>query len=136
MYEQYSKKVRYYFMHPKNMGEIKAKDLKKGEVLAIGEVGNPICGDVMKIFLKIKNDKIIDVKVKTFGCIAAIACSSITTEMARGKPIKEAKKISKRDASKKLGGLPPIKEHCSNLAADALHKAIENYEKGVVIKND
>ena len=122
------------FMHPKNMGEIKKKDLAKGEVLAIGKVGNPICGDVMEMYLKIKDDVIIDIKVKTFGCISAIACSSVTTEIAKCKTIEEAKKISKRDAADKLKGLPPIKMHCSNLAAEALHKAIENYEKGKVIK--
>lgn len=130
----YTKEVMENFMKPKNMGEIKKEDLAEGEVLAIGEVGNPVCGDVLKISIKIKDNIITEAKVKTFGCISAIACSSVTTDMAKGKTLEEGKKIKKKDAAEKLGGLPPIKMHCSNLAAEALHKAIENYEKGDFIK--
>lgn len=127
--EEYSKKTMQYFMHPKNMGEIKKEDLKKGETLAEGTVGNPKCGDVMKIFLRVKNEKIIEIKVKTFGCVAAIATSSIMTEEIKGKTIEQAKKYGKMDSAKALGGLPAIKYHCSNLSADALAKAIEDYER-------
>ena len=113
-----------YFLHPKNMGEIKNAD-------AIGQVGNPVCGDIMRIYLKIdkKADKIKDIKFKTTGCAAAIATSSITTELVKGKTLAEAKKLNNADVAKALGGLPPVKMHCSNLAADALHKAIQNYDK-------
>jgi len=121
---EYSKKVMRYFLHPKNMGEIKNAD-------AIGQVGNPVCGDIMRIYLKIdkKADKIKDIKFKTTGCAAAIATSSITTELVKGKTLAEAKKLNNADVAKALGGLPPVKMHCSNLAADALHKAIQNYDK-------
>ena len=96
---------------------------------AVGEVGNPRCGDVMKIYLKIKDNKIKDIKFQTMGCIAAIATSSMTAELAKGKTLKAAKKITNKTVAKSLGNLPPIKMHCSNLAADALYKAIENFEK-------
>jgi len=119
---EYSDKVKEFFKNPKNMGEMKNPD-------AVGEVGNPRCGDVMKVYLKIKDNKIRDIKFQTMGCIAAIATSSITTELAKGKTLEEAKKITNADVAKSLGGLPPIKMHCSNLAADALKIAIENYEK-------
>ena len=121
---EYSKKVMKYFLHPRNMGEIKNAD-------AVGEVGNAVCGDIMRIYLKIdkKNNKIKDIKFKTTGCAAAISTSSITTELAKGKTLEQAKKLNNSDVAKALGGLPPVKMHCSNLAADALHKAIENYEK-------
>ena len=134
MYETYSEEVMENFMHPRNMGEIKEKDLKKGESLAVGKVGNPVCGDVMQIFVKIKDNKILDIKIKTFGCVAAIACSSVTTDLAIGMTVEKAKKITKTQAAKELGGLPPIKMHCSNLAAEALHTALENYEKGKIVK--
>jgi nitrogen fixation NifU-like protein len=104
------------------MGEIKKPD-------AEATIGNPNCGDVMKIMLKIKDDKIRDIKFQTFGCAAAIASSSMTTELAKGKSLKDAKKITNKDVAKALGQLPPIKMHCSNLAADALRKAIENFEQ-------
>lgn len=121
----YSKKVMEYFEHPKNIGEIKNAD-------GIGKVGNPICGDVMLLTIKIgkKNGKEIikDIKFKTFGCAAAIATSSMITEMAKGETLEDALKIEKSDVSGELGGLPPIKEHCSNLAAAALKKAIEDYQ--------
>ena len=119
---EYAKKVVDLFRNPRNMGEMKNPD-------AVGEVGNPHCGDVMKIYLKIdKNNRIKDIKFQTFGCIAAIATSSMITEIAKGKTLEQAKKITNKDVAKDLGGLPPLKMHCSNLAADALHKAIENYE--------
>jgi nitrogen fixation NifU-like protein len=121
----YSKKVIEIFRHPKNMGEIKNPD-------GIGRVGNPVCGDVMVMYLKITKDKagkeiIKDVKVKTFGCIAAISTSSILTEMIKGKSIEEALKISNMDIASKLDGLPPIKMHCSVLSADALKEAVYDY---------
>lgn len=117
------------------MGEISEEELKPGEELVIAEVGNPTCGDMMTLYLKIKDQKILDAKIKTFGCAAAIACSSVTTELVIGKTIAEAWKITKEKVAAELGGLPPIKAHCSNLAVDALQKALDNYERGVnVIK--
>lgn len=120
----YTKKVMNLFKNPKNMGELKNPD-------AVGEVGNPGCGDVMRIYLKIdkKNNKIKEIKFQTMGCIAAIATSSMITELAKGKTLDAAKKLSNKDVAGKLGGLPKLKLHCSNLAADALRKAIDNYEK-------
>ncbi len=109
-----------HFKSPRNVGEIPDAD-------GIGEVGNPICGDVMFFYIKVANDRLKDVKFKTFGCGAAIAVSSIISEMAIGKTLDEAMKISRNDVAKELGGLPPKKMHCSNLGADALHKAIEDY---------
>ena len=122
----YSKKVIQHFTKPKNLGEIKNPD-------AVGSFGNAICGDVMKIYLKIsknkqKEDIIKDIKFQTMGCAAAISTSSMITELAKGKTIQEAKKISNNDVAKALEGLPPIKMHCSNLAADCLKKAIEDWE--------
>ena len=124
---KYSKKVMQHFMHPKNAGIIENAD-------GIGKVGNPICGDIMKVYIKVgkgkKGEKIIkDIKFETMGCAAAIATSSMTTTLAKGKTLKEAMKITRDDVAKDLGGLPPIKMHCSNLAADALHAAIKNYLK-------
>ena len=118
----YSEKVMDHFRNPRNVGEIKEAD-------GIGEVGNPACGDIMKIYLKVSNGIIEDVKFKTFGCGAAIATSSMVTEMVKGKGIEEALAISNRQVAEALDGLPPIKMHCSNLAADALHAAIEDYQK-------
>ncbi|MBW3010611.1 iron-sulfur cluster assembly scaffold protein [Candidatus Woesearchaeota archaeon] len=129
--DQYSDKVKEHFLHPKNMGEIKPEDLHPGEELVVGEVGNPACGDLMTLTLKIKDKTILDAKIKTFGCAAAIACSSITTEMIIGKTIEEARKLTKNEVTEELGGLPPLKVHCSNLAVDALKKALDNYEKGI-----
>lgn len=120
--EMYSKKVIEHFQNPKNMGEIEDAD-------AVGEVGNPVCGDVMKIYIKVKDDKIAQIGWKTMGCAAAIATSSMISELATGITLDEAMKITKKDVSDALEGLPPIKQHCSNLAADGLHKAIENYKK-------
>jgi len=118
----YSEKVMDHFRNPRNVGEIKEAD-------GIGEVGNPACGDIMKIYLKVNNGIIEDIKFKTFGCGAAIATSSMVTEMVKGKSIDEALTISNRQVAEALDGLPPIKMHCSNLAADALHAAIEDYQK-------
>ncbi len=120
--QSYNKKVVKLFKNPKNMGEMKNPD-------AVGEVGDPICGDIMRIYLKIKDNKIKDIKFQTMGCIAAIATSSMVTELAKGKTLQDSKKITNKDIVKSLGELPSIKLHCSNLAADALKKAIENYEK-------
>ena len=119
---EYSKKILKYFKNPKNMGEIKKPD-------AIGKAGNPVCGDVMTIYIKVKDDKIKDIKFQTLGCAVAIAMSSILTEMVKGKTLKEAEKITGKDIVKKLGGVPPMKFHCSVLAKEALKKAIENYRK-------
>ena len=117
----YSKEVMQHFTNPKNSGEMKNPD-------AIGQVGNPSCGDIMYIYIKVKDNKIKDISFKTFGCAAAIATSSLITELAKGKTLEEAMKITRNDVAEKLGGLPPIKMHCSNLAADALHDAIRKYK--------
>ena len=116
----YSKKVMDHFKNPKNVGEIEDAD-------GVGKVGNPRCGDMMYIYIKVKDNKIVDIKFKTFGCVAAIATTSILTEIAKGKTIEEAEKLTKEDVADSLDGLPPIKMHCSNLAADALKAAIEDY---------
>jgi len=116
----YSEKVMDNFKNPKNTGEIKDAD-------GTGEVGNPICGDIMKITIKVKDNRIEDIKFKTFGCVAAIATSSMITELAKGKTLEEARDITKKDVSYALDGLPPIKEHCSNLASEGLRKAIDDY---------
>ncbi|MCK5139321.1 MAG: Fe-S cluster assembly scaffold protein NifU [Thermodesulfovibrionia bacterium] len=118
----YSKKVMEHFTNPRNVGEIPDAD-------GIGEQGNPVCGDAMKIFIKVQDNKIVDAKFQTFGCGASIAVSSMVTEMVKGKTIDEALKISKETVASALDGLPPQKMHCSNLGADALHKAIEDYRK-------
>ena len=120
MKEDYTDKVKDHFFHPRNVGEIKDAD-------GIGTVGNPKCGDVMTIFIKVKDDKIIDIKFKTFGCAAAVASSSIATEMVKGKKLDEAIKLTRDDVANELGGLPAVKLHCSNLAADALREAIKDY---------
>ena len=116
----YSEKVMDHFQHPRNVGEIPDAD-------GIGEVGNPVCGDMMTFYIKVKDNKLVDIKFKTFGCGAAIAVSSMVSEMAIGKTIEEALKITNELVAQELGGLPPNKMHCSNLGADALHKAIEDY---------
>ena len=118
----YSDKVMDHFMHPRNMGEIE-------DASGVGEVGNPACGDVMRLYLKIEDGKIVDAKFKTFGCGAAIASSSMTTELIKGKSIDEALKLSNEAVSEALGGLPPAKQHCSVLAEDALRAALEDYKK-------
>lgn len=117
---QYSQKVMEHFMNPRNMGSMDNPD-------GVGRVGNPVCGDLMEIQIKVEEGRIKDIKFKTFGCAAAIATSSMITELAKGKTLEEAKKISRNDIADALEGLPPIKMHCSNLAADALKAAIEDY---------
>jgi nitrogen fixation protein NifU and related proteins len=117
----YTDKVLAHFKNPHNQGEMK-------DANAVGQEGNPVCGDVMKIYLKIENNVIQDVKFETLGCAAAIAVSSDLTDMVKGKTLEEALKITKDDVVKDLGGLPPVKVHCSMLGVDALHKAIANYK--------
>ena len=123
----YSKKVLDHFMHPHNQGTIKNPS-------GTGVVGNPVCGDLMRIYIEVKKDKkrgeiIKDAKFETLGCASAIATSSMVTDLAKGKTLAEAMKISRDDVAEALEGLPPIKMHCSNLAADGLHAAIEDYKK-------
>jgi len=118
----YSEKVMDHFRKPRNMGEIPDAD-------GIGSVGNPTCGDLMNIYIKVKDNVLTDVKFKTFGCGAAIATSSMITELAKGKTLDEALKITRGDVAENLDGLPKIKMHCSNLAADGLHAAIKDYLK-------
>lgn len=116
----YSEKVLEHFRNPRNVGEIPDAD-------GVGTVGNPVCGDLMTIMIKVKDDVIEDIKFKTFGCGAAVATSSMTTELAKGKSIREALKITRKVVADALGGLPPQKMHCSNLASDALRMAITDY---------
>ena len=116
----YSDKVFEHFKNPRNIGEIPDAD-------GTGTVGNPVCGDLMTIMIKVKEDRIDDIKFKTFGCAAAIATSSVATELAKGKSIKDALKITRKTVADELGGLPPQKLHCSNLASDALRQAITDY---------
>ena len=118
----YNKKVLEHFKNPRNMGVMKNPD-------AEATVGNPTCGDVMKLMIKVKDGRIEDIKFQTMGCVAAIATSSMATEMAKGKSLKEAKKITNEAVAKELGELPPIKVHCSNLVADALRATIKNFEQ-------
>ncbi len=117
----YSEKVMDHFMNPRNVGEIPDAD-------GVGDEGNPVCGDMMSFYIKVDDDRLSDVKFKTFGCGAAIAVSSMVSEMAKGKTLEEAKKITNADVAAELDGLPKNKLHCSNLGAGALHKAIEDYE--------
>ena len=118
----YSEKVMDHFNNPRNLGEIENAD-------GVGKAGNPVCGDIMNLFIKVKDNKIIDAKFKTFGCGAAIATSSMVTEMIKGKTIEEALKISNRAVAEALDGLPPIKMHCSVLAEEALRSAIDDFYK-------
>jgi nitrogen fixation NifU-like protein len=118
----YTDKVMEHFKNPRNMGEIPDAD-------GVGTVGNPVCGDLMTIYIKVKNNRLEDIKFKTFGCGSAIATSSMITELAKGKTLEEALRITRANVADSLGGLPPIKMHCSNLASDALHAAIEDYYK-------
>jgi len=120
--EPYSEKVIEHFRNPRNVGEIENPD-------GVGHVGNPICGDIMELYIKVKDNIIVDAKFKTFGCGAAIATSSMVTEMVKGKTIEEALKISNKVVAEALGGLPPVKMHCSVLAEEALKSAIEDYLK-------
>ena len=122
----YSKKVIQHFSKPHNQGVIKDAD-------GIGTVGNPVCGDIMKLYIKVSKksgkEYIEDVKFETLGCGAAIATSSMVTDLAKGKTLEEAEKITRQNVADELEGLPPVKMHCSNLAADALHEAIKNYKR-------
>ncbi len=126
----YSEKVMEHFMNPRNVGEIEDAD-------GIGEVGNPVCGDMMTFYIKVDDNRLSDVKFKTFGCGAAIAVSSIASEMAMGKTLEEARKITPALVAQELEGLPKNKLHCSNLGAQALNKAIDDYLKkqGKVVKS-
>ncbi|MGA9347263.1 MAG: Fe-S cluster assembly scaffold protein NifU [Anaerolineae bacterium] len=117
----YSEKVMDHFMNPRNVGEIPDAD-------GVGTVGNPVCGDMMAFYIKVDNGRLSDVKFKTFGCGAAIAVSSMVSEMAKGMTLEEAKQLNREQVADELDGLPPNKMHCSNLGAEALHKAIEDYE--------
>ncbi len=120
----YSEKVMDHFQNPRNMGELEDAD-------AVGKVGNPVCGDVMNIYIKVKDNRIDDINFKTMGCAAAIATSSMVTELAKGKTLEEAEEITRNDVAEALEGLPPIKMHCSNLAADGLRDAIQAYRAKV-----
>ena len=117
----YSEIVMDHFTNPRNTGVIENAD-------GVGEVGNPQCGDMMTFYIKVKDDTLVDVKFQTFGCVAAIAVSSMVSEMAKGKNLEEAKKINNKQVAEVLGGLPPNKMHCSNLGAEALTLAIKNYQ--------
>jgi len=123
----YSEKVMDHLMHPRNVGEIENAD-------GVGRVGNLVCGDVMALFIKVESGVIVDAKFKTFGCGAAIATSSMVTELVKGKPVDEALKISNKAVAEALGGLPPIKMHCSVLGEQALKAAIEDYQKKLAQK--
>ena len=123
----YSEKVMDHFMNPRNVGVIEDPD-------GYGKVGNPTCGDVMEMFIRVKEDRIEEIKFRTFGCGAAIATSSMTTEMALGKTVEEGMKITRDEVARELGGLPPNKMHCSNLAADALHMALEDYRNKAAVR--
>ena len=118
----YSKKVMEHFMNPRNVGTLENPD-------GYGKVGNPVCGDLMEMYITVKGDVITDMKFQTFGCGSAIATSSMVTELAKGMHVDEAMKITRDDVADELDGLPPLKMHCSNLAADALHEAIKDYKK-------
>lgn len=120
--QQYPKKVMKYFKNPKYVGDIKNPD-------GVGEVGNPTCGDMMDVYIKVEKGRIKDIRFKTFGCIAAISSTEALCRIAKGKTLTDAMKINAKNIVKELGGLPSIKLHCSVLGADALRKAIENYNK-------
>ncbi|MDU4959992.1 MAG: Fe-S cluster assembly scaffold protein NifU [Sporomusaceae bacterium] len=119
---KYSEKVMDHFMNPRNVGEI-------NDANGIGEVGNAVCGDIMKIYLKIEDNRILDVKFNTFGCGSAIASSSMATEMIKGKTLEEAWELTNKAVAEALDGLPPVKMHCSVLAEEAVHKAINDYRR-------
>ena len=125
----YSEKVMDHFVNPRNVGEIENPD-------GVGEVGNARCGDIMKVFLKVENDIIVDVKFKTFGCGAAIATSSMSTELIKGKTIDEALEVTNKSVTDALGGLPPVKMHCSVLAEEAVKKAVEDYRAKNPVKQE
>jgi nitrogen fixation NifU-like protein len=121
---KYSEKVLDHFRNPRNVGTL------EGDDVAVGKVGNPTCGDIMEVFIRIDGDVITDAKFRTFGCGSAIATTSMTTELVKGMTLDDAMKLTRTDVADELDGLPPIKMHCSNLAADALHEAIVNFRKG------
>lgn len=118
----YSQKVISHFRHPKNLGAIKNPD-------GVGKAGNPYCGDTMKLYIKVKDNRLKDIKFETLGCAAAIATSSMITELAKGKKLEDALKIGRQEIAGELGGLPPIKMHCSVLAVEALQKAVQDYKR-------
>jgi len=118
----YTEKVMEHFRNPRNMGELEHPD-------GVGTVGNPVCGDVMTIHIKVEGDRLADIKFKTFGCAAAIATSSMITELAKGMTLDEAMQVNNEDVADALEGLPQVKMHCSNLAAEGLHKAIQDYRE-------
>ena len=121
---QYSEKTLDHFRNPRNVGT------PEGENIAMGRVGNPVCGDLMEIYIKVEDDRIYDIKFQTFGCGSAVATSSMITELVKGMTLDDAMKVTRGDVADALDGLPPIKMHCSNLAADALHDAIKNWREG------
>jgi len=125
----YSKKVMEHFMNPRNVGTIENPD-------GYGKVGNPVCGDLMEMYITVKDDVIADMKFQTFGCGSAIATSSMVTELAKGMHVDKAMKLTRNDVASELDGLPPQKMHCSNLAADALHEAIKDYKKRKGLKKE
>lgn len=121
---QYSEKTLEHFRNPRNVG------ILEGEDVAVGRVGNPVCGDLMEMYIRVRDDRIEDITFQTFGCGSAVATSSMTTELVKGMTLDEALEVTRRDVADALDGLPPIKMHCSNLAADALHDAIKNWRSG------
>ena len=125
---KYPKFLMEHFQSPRNVGDISNPD-------GVGTVGNAHCGDIMQMYIKVDNNKIAEAKFKTFGCGAAIATSSMVTELVKGKTLEEAERISRDTVAEALDGLPPVKMHCSNLAADALHKAIEDYRGKAKVKS-
>jgi FeS cluster assembly scaffold protein NifU len=121
----YSEKTLDHFRNPRNVGTLEGVDV------AVGRVGNPVCGDIMEMYLRVKDDRIAEIKFQTFGCGSAVATSSMTTELVLGMTLDEALEVTRKDVAEALDGLPPIKMHCSNLAADALHDAIKNWRAGI-----
>lgn len=120
--QEYSKKVMDHFLNPRNVGEMKNPD-------GIGEVGNPVCGDIMRMYIKVKDNTITDIKFLTFGCGAAVATSSMVTELVKGKSLQSALDITNKEVAEALDGLPPVKMHCSNLAAQGIKAAIDDYKR-------
>ena len=125
---QYSEKTLDHFRNPRNVGTL------EGDDVAVGRVGNPVCGDLMEMYVRVKDNRIDDIKFQTFGCGSAVATSSMVTELVMGKTLDEALEVTRADVADALDGLPPIKMHCSNLAADALHDAIKNWRSGTRLK--
>ena len=125
---QYSEKTLDHFRNPRNVGTL------EGDDVAIGRVGNPVCGDIMEMYIRIADDRITDIKFQTFGCGSAVATSSMTTELVKGMTLDEALGVTRANVADALDGLPPVKMHCSNLAADALHDAIKNWRAGIKLE--